>query len=123
MAIYGTMRFMSNATHLSFTCICFFSLLVSGELQAQMSGSMRGEFLGGYQTTCVRSQIALAKSSRLNFPVKIAEDYCACAATYIADSIDNTIAVAIYEGHLKLDPNLKKMASKYCRNDLERDKR
>ena len=85
---------------------------------AQITGSARTEYIDGHTKACDTTQSAAAMHAGVSR--KIIRQYCKCSATYIADVLNNKLAVEIYEGRIKFNETWNEMAAKYCRIHFEK---
>lgn len=85
---------------------------------AQMTGTSRAEYIDGHTKACVSTQSAA--SIHAGVSIKIIRQYCKCSAIYIADMLNNKLAVEIYEGRIKFNPKWNEMSANYCRINFEK---
>jgi len=88
-------------------------LLLSANAEAQTTGQARKNLITGFGASCFQVQRALpsnaaADSARLH-------NYCDCAATYLADVMNNEYVAAFERGAVKLSIDTMRMAGAYCR--------
>jgi hypothetical protein len=93
--------------------ILFSIAILSLNATAQMTGSTRVEYIDGHTKSCVATQ----SSASINAGVTniMIRQYCKCSAVYIADMLNNKLAVEIYEGRIKFNAKWNEMSANYCR--------
>ena len=113
---------MKGITFKGFTERCFsfvFLLLVSISVEAQLTGTVRKNFMDTYLQSCYNSQ----RSASINksIPDKTIYQYCKCSAVYIADSTNQEFLLGIERGEQKFPTNLLQLASTFCSKNFGKD--
>ncbi len=83
-----------------------------GFANAQLVGKLRTNFIEGTNAACFKSQ----RAGSVNATVTDAmlRSYCNCASIYIADLLNNQLAIDIENGLQKTNPAWGQLAQKYC---------
>ena len=84
-------------------------------VHAQLTGSIRSDFIGSASKACFRTQ--RAGTPNANLTDDVLKKYCLCAMTYEADLLNNQLAKDIENGKQKLNPGYGQMAQKYCQTN------
>lgn len=90
--------------------ICLFFITVNSN--AAMTGEFRQVFLQSAYKGCYETQ--RAASVNQDYSNKSIQQYCKCTTTYLADLLNNQLAIEIIEGNVKLPMSLVEIASNYC---------
>ncbi len=106
----------SNLLPIQELAFFLFLLLSFGECFAQLKGTMRASFMAGAEQSCFATQRAASVNAAATDG--ILKRYCKCQATYLADSLNNELAIEIFEGRIKMNPSLVEIATNYCRNNF-----
>ena len=80
---------------------------------AEMTGSSRKEYVDGHTKSCIKTQSA--SSVNAGAASSSIRQYCRCSAIYVADLLNNQLAIEIYEGRQKFNPTWHEMSANYCR--------
>jgi hypothetical protein len=91
-----------------FGCLAHLPIAATG----QITGGMRQEFLQSTEASCFRTQ--RSASVNKNLSDKTLVQYCRCFSRYLADSLNNALAISIYEGERKFNSELIEMGYRYC---------
>jgi hypothetical protein len=98
----------------SFFWLIFFCF----DVTAQMVGTSRTEYIEGHTKTCVETQRAASINAGVSST--IIRQYCKCSAVYVADMLNNKLAVEIYEGRIKYNARWNEMSANYCRINFQK---
>ena len=85
---------------------------------AQLTGPIRKDVIEGYQKSCNTTQ--RQGSPNLSINDRTLKKYCRCAATYIADMMNEPLLRDIESGRIKPNPIWNQMAAEYCRINFEK---
>lgn|GEM_PF-3308370 len=95
--------------------LCLSTLLMLSVMHnsnAALLGKLRTEFIEDYQKGCLKRQRSGSHNAQVQD--KVLQQYCLCAATYVADVLNNPLWLDISNGDQKLDTEMIDLASKYC---------
>lgn len=95
--------------------VCSF---VTGVAHSQLTGPPRQSFLESFGRVCFQAQ--RNGSPNTSLPDATLRQYCRCSATYIADTLNNTLAQDIENGRQKMPPHLTEIAAQFCRTNFSR---
>jgi hypothetical protein len=85
---------------------------------AQLTGSIRNNFIGGWEKNCFDTQ--RGASVNKNTPNDTLRKYCSCMATTLADTLSNTYVDEMEKGNIpvsNLVPLMQQTAN-YCTKKL-----
>lgn len=85
---------------------------------AEVTGSMRAEFINGFERSCFETQRNYSLSNGISSDTL--KKYCRCSAIYLADSLNNELVKSIVAGENRLNPNLVNLAAAYCQKQISR---
>ena len=87
-------------------------ILHVGIANAQLTGKYRSNFIESSNAACFKTQRAGTVNAGASDKMLIS--YCNCASIYIADLLNNQLALDIENGIQKINPVWGQMAQKYC---------
>jgi len=92
--------------------------VVTSVANAQLTGEMRKGFLEGHRESCFKTQ--RSASANKSVDDKTLSQYCRCNAVYIADVLNNNLAISIEKGEQKINMNLISLASNFCSKNFSK---
>lgn len=92
--------------------VTVFLSFIMFDANAVMTGEMRQVFIQSAYASCYENQRAASVNQGISN--KSLQQYCKCFVTYLADSINNQLAIEITEGNVKLSTSLVEIATNYC---------
>lgn len=99
---------MKKLIHTFTACLIFTTAIAN----AAMTGEMRDVFIESAYTSCYQNQ--RAASVNLSISNITLQQYCKCFVTYLADSLNNQLAMGITEGNAKISNISMEIATNYC---------
>jgi len=95
------------------------NILIGINAYAQLTGSVRSNFLQSYRNGCFETQ--RAGSPNVNISDKTLKKYCNCLSIYMADSMNNKVAEEIEKGNIKMTSLIpaSQLAEKYCMKNYQ----
>jgi hypothetical protein len=85
---------------------------------AELTGSIRNNFVQAFYKNCFSSQKAMAANQSVS-DAAIGQ-YCRCSANYSADLYTNQMIEEIESGRRKIDNSIAELATKYCRANYKK---
>lgn len=93
--------------------------LLNTNAYAQLTGSVRSNFLQSYRKGCFETQ--RAGSPNVNISDETLRKYCNCLSINMADSMNNKVAEEIEKGNIKMASLVpaSQLAEKYCMKNYQ----
>lgn len=96
--------------------LIFITILSVESSIAALQSDVRKDFLYTMVNGCFASQRAAQGNHGVED--KILYQYCNCSGIYIADHLNNDVVIRIINGDEKLDPQISKISSLYCKKNF-----
>jgi len=114
---------MANYLNINIRLLCALVILTSAVVfpeysSAQLTGSIRNNFIGGMEKNCYDTQRGVSVNK--NTPNDTLRKYCSCTATTLADTLSNTYVDEMEKGNIPMSNlvPLMQQAANYCTRKL-----